>query len=508
MKHIRYQTKENGSIIYLSVMGFAILFLFLAYLNEMLVKNRKDVELRIKLDGLALNISEAGLFETLAQFRKKGTMSHKRNPQRDPSTGTILTNSDGEVQYLSEENSVDFDFTWTCKNADIGCTKTLDEPFHFEIEYKSLFVDHGTDVCEECSLAGRTQKGFYVLESEEPKIGVVRNFDVLGKVADVDPVTHEVLNGYGDLKVRYEVWERMVEDYSKETGFDANDSGRVWVAKSIGIVYKVNKVSGVEKMEPLSTVVQTRMYKKPTINFPDKSALYNTNPKGYIQLNANAQIINNGDPQTVWSALFGFHENIGSAHGGGNIIDFGYGDVPLQSVTPMDFLSAFGMDELQMKEFADVYITDLADPRLYAPLTDSQIKYIIGNVNFTTVKPLFGNGLLIIDGDVDIAGIGHKFNGVIWATGNLNIHAGGYIKGCAIAGSKDKSAKADLTLQGDNASNWFYVYFDPDSIAAINNKKFKYTMFRVPYVKKGSSSIVLSTEEKSLREELIFARYH
>lgn len=506
MKSKHFKSNEKGSIIYLSILGFAILFMFLAYLNEMLVKNRKDVELRIKLDGLALNISEAGLFETLAQFRKKGTMNHKRNPERDGS-GVVVVDGNGDTVYLDEENSVDFSFTWTCRNAGIGCTKILDTPFHFEIAYKDLFEDHSNDVCDECTSAGREQKGFYVLESEEPKIGVVRNFDVMGKTLDIDPVTHEILNGYGDLKVRYEVWERMVEDYSKETGYDFNDSGRIWAAKSIGIVYKVNLVNGIEEMETLSTVVQTRMYKKPNINFPDKSALYNTNPNGFITLNANAQVINNGDPNTVWSGLYGKQENIGQAHAGGNVIDFGYGDAPLKSLAPMDFQTVFGMDETQMKEFADVYITDLTDPRLYTPLMDSEIRYVVGNVSYTTTKPLFGNGLLIVDGKIDVSGIGHKFDGIVWSTGEVNITAGGYIKGCVVAGTKDKGAKAELFLKGLNATNWFYVYFDPEAIAAINNKKFKYTMFRVPYVKKGAGHVVLSEAEKELRKELIFARY-
>lgn len=506
MKYTNFKTKENGSIIYLSIMGFAILFMFLAYLNDMLVKNRKDVEMRIKLDGLALNISEAGLFETLAQFRKKGSMSHKRNPQRD-GAGNIMVDGNGDTIYLNEENSVDFAFSWTCRNAAIGCTKVLDEPFHFELAYKDLFEDHSDDICDECASAGRDQKGFYVLESEEPKIGVVRNFDVMGKTHEVDPDTGEILNGYGDLKVRYEVWERMVEDYSKETGYDSQDSGRIWAAKSIGIVYRVNKVANVETLETLSTVVQTRMYKKPTISFPGDAPLYNTNPDGFILVNALAQVINNGDQNTVVSAMFGKQENIGQAHQGGNIIDFSDGGEPVQSTAPMDFETAFGMDEGQMKEFADTYITDLTDPRLYTPLMDSEIRYVVGNVNYTTAKPLFGNGLLIVDGNVNVQGIGHKFSGVVWVTGTIDVSAGGYVKGCIVAGTEVTGAKASITLHGDSNANWFYVYFDPDAIAAINGKKFKYTMFRVPYVKKGAGNVVITDEEKELRNEQIFARY-
>ncbi len=506
MKTYKNYPNENGSIIYLSLLGFGILFMFLGYLNEMVIKNRKDIEFRIKLDGLALNISEAGLFETLAQFRKKGSMQHKRNPQRDGS-GAVVLDGNGEVVYLDEENSVDFSFSWTCRNAAIGCTNVLDTPFHFELAYEDMFEDHSNDDCDLCSTAGRDQKGFYVLESEEPKIGVVRNFDVMGKTYDVDPVTGELLNAYGDLKVRYEVWERLVEDYSKETGYDSSDSGRVWAARSIGIVYKVNNVNNVEELETLSTVVQTRMYKKPTIFFPHNAALYNTNPKGYLTLNANAQVINNGDPNTVYSGLFGFHENVGAAHAGGNIIDFGFAGDPLNSLAPMDFETVFGMDETQLKEFADTYISVLTDPRLYTPLMDSEIRFVVGDVAYTTAKPLFGNGLLIVDGNIDVSGIGHKFDGIVWSTRTVDIHAGGYIKGAVVGGSKDFGVKADIKLQGNNATNWFYVYFDPEAIAAINNKKFKYTMFRVPYVKKGAGSVVFSDEEKELRKEQIFARY-
>jgi hypothetical protein len=479
--------------------------MFLAFLSDMLVKNRKDIELRIKLDGLALNISEAGLFETLAQFRKKGTMSHKRNPQRDGSGNEVLDGL-GQVVYLSEENSVDLNFLWTCKNAAIGCTNQLDKPFHYEIAYDSLFEDHTDDICDECTTAGRSQKGFYIPESEEPKIGVVRNFDVLGKTYDVDPVTHEILNGYGDLKVRYEVWERMVEDYSKETGYDSSDSGRIWAAKSIGIAYKVNKISSAEEMETLSTVVQTRMYKKPNINFPFKAALYNTNINGAVNKNANSEIINNGDKVTVYSGIYGKTTNMTIAMAGLTVIDFGFTGVPLKSTALMDYQTVFGLDEPQMKEFADTVITDVTDPRMDKPLMDSEIRFVVGNVNYTLAKPLLGNGILIVDGNVTITSHGHKFDGILWVTGNLTVTGGGYVKGCIVTGGKT-SAAATLSIAGENASNFFRVYYDPETIATLNSKKFKYTMFRVPYVKKGAGSIVLSDAEKDLRKKLIFARY-
>jgi hypothetical protein len=192
---------------------------------------------------------------------------------------------------------------------------------------------------------------------------------------------------------------------------------------------------------------------------------------------------------------------------GGNIIDFGFAGDPLNSLAPMDFETVFGMDETQLKEFADTYISVLTDPRLYTPLMDSEIRFVVGNVAYTTAKPLFGNGLLIVDGNIDISGIGHKFDGIVWSTKTVDIHAGGYIKGAVVGGSKNFGVKADIKLQGNSAANWFYVYFDPEAIAAINNKKFKYTMFRVPYVKKGAGSVVFSDEEKDLRKEQIFARY-
>ncbi len=224
-----FQTKrlsrEAGQVVYIGVIIFGLMYVSLVYLNDTIVRNRKDVELRIKLDGLALNISEAGLFEALAQFKNNGVMQRKRNPERDGSGQVVIVN--GLTQYLDNENYVDFSFEWTCRNVAVGCTKVLDEKFSFEINYPDQFIDHKDTNCDLCATAGRTQKGFYVPQSEEPKIGIVRNFDVNGRTAEFDPLTGGSVSGYGDLKVRYEVWERMVEDYTQETGTDTADSGRI-----------------------------------------------------------------------------------------------------------------------------------------------------------------------------------------------------------------------------------------------------------------------------------------
>lgn len=496
---------EIGSIVYLAVMGFGVLFMFLAYFNNMAVRNRSEVEHKIKLDGEALNISEAGLFETLAQFKKNGNMLQKRNPKRD-GAGVIELDADGKTVYLDSENYVDFNFIWTCRNVVVGCPKLLEVPFHYEIAYDDLYVDRSVEVCEICTAAGRDQKGFFIPTSEEPKIGIVRNFDLNGKTAEYDPTVSGIVNKIGELKVRYEVWERMVEDFSRETGADATDSGRVWIAKSVGIVYKVMKVNGVKEIQTLATVSQSRMYKKPSIFFLQKSALHNTNVNGFVSLNANAQVINNGDVLTVTSSYFGKQTNLGAAHAGANIIDFRNGGTPENDTKELTFESVFGLSANELREFADVYISDVSDPRTYEPMLNSEIKYIEGDVDYTTADPLFGNGLLIVSGNITITGTGHKFEGVLWVTRDITITAGGYIKGTIVAGTA-ASTKAEIFLKGRNASDWFRVYYDQDAIDAINNAKFKYAMFRVPYVTKGSKSIILTQEEKDLRTELILAKY-
>ncbi|PCJ62668.1 MAG: hypothetical protein COA79_03885 [Planctomycetota bacterium] len=504
MKTLR-RKKEEGSIVYLAVMGFGVLFIFMAFMNDMVVRNKTEVEFRIKLDGEALNISEAGLFETLAQFQKNGNMTQKRNPQRDSNGDPVEVN--GEAQYLNSENFVNFNFIWTCRNVAVGCPKVLEDPYHFELAYEDLFVDKSAENCEICQDAGRAQKGFYIPNSEEPKIGIVRNFDVNGQTVEYDPINGGLVTNFGDLKVRYEVWERMVEDYSKETGADSADSGRVWIARSIGIVYRVNKVGTAPKeMETLATVVQSRMYKKPAIFFLQKAALHNTNVNGFVTLNANAQVINNGDPLTVTSSFYGKQSNLGAAHQGGNIVDFMNGGDPAIDTTELTFESVFGLSQTELKEFADTYISDISDPRTYDALLNSEIKYVEGDLDFGLSNPLFGNGLLIVDGDVTLSDTGHKFDGVLWVTGDVTISAGGYIKGTLVAGTSAAN-KRTISLKGKNANDWFRVYYDQEAIDAINNAKFKYAMFRVPYVKKGKNSIILTQEEKDLRTELILARY-
>ncbi len=275
----------------------------------------------------------------------------------------------------------------------------------------------------------------------------------------------------------------------------------------MGIVYRVLKDSNdVKTVESLSTVSQTRMYKKPNINFPHDGALFNTNVNGRILLNANAQIINLGDAMVVNSGLYGNQSNLGAAHLGAHVIDFANNGAPLASTIPTDFETVFGLDKTQMKEFADTYIINPADPKARDPLMNTEIRYIEGNMSYNTTNPLFGNGMLIVEGNVSITGTGHKFDGILWVTGGVSINGGGYIKGCIVAGTEAVGV-VTLSVQGHNAANWFYVYYDPTAIDVINSKKFKYAMFRVPYVKKGAGSVHLTDDEQQLRTEQILNRY-
>ena len=47
------------------------------------------------------------------------------------------------------------------------------------------------------------------------------------------------------------------------------------------------------------------------------------------------------------------------------------------------------------------------------------------------------------------------------------------------------------------------IFFDPEVIDAVANRKFKYTMFRVPYVEKGVGSLYFTDAEKDLRRARI-----
>jgi len=501
-----FQLGEKGSLIYLSVLSFAVIFSLMVLLNDEAIKNRKNVEFDIKMDGLATNIAEAGLHETLALFKRNGSMKLNRNPERD-NQGDIVTDSDGNTVYLDNSNYVEFNFIWTCRQAVQGCPNTLATPFFYQLEYESHFEDHANDFCVICDAAGREQKGFFIVESEEPKLGIVRNFDVLGQTAQYDSNGNQV-NNLGDLKVRYEVWKRLVEDYSVETGADITDSGRVWLVKCIGMVYKVlSDDQGVKYVDTLSTVIQSRMIKKPNIFFKDKAALINSHVDGFIQLNANAEIINLGDPMTVFSALYGKQTQLGSAQKGNLIIDFANNGAAEQASTVVSFETVFGLTKAQVKEFADVKIDDLTDPRTYTPLLNYEIRFITGNPVFTSSAPLTGTGVLIVDGDLQTTGVGHSFEGIVWTTGDFDIKAsGGFIRGTIVVGTEG-TGKKNLSVHGFSKTNKFRIYFDPEVIDAINAKKFQYTMFRVPFIEKGFKKTSFSDTEKNLRAANILARY-
>jgi len=126
MKYLfKKKSQQSGFLIYMTIMFMVLVFAALLFFNDMALKNRTEIEFEIKMDGLALNISEAGLHETLAHFKRKNTISHFQNPQRD-AQGNIVKQY-GQTVFLAETNYVNFDFKWTCKNVTAGCSKQLDE---------------------------------------------------------------------------------------------------------------------------------------------------------------------------------------------------------------------------------------------------------------------------------------------------------------------------------------------------------------------------------------------
>jgi hypothetical protein len=107
------------------------------------------------------------------------------------------------------------------------------------------------------------------------------------------------------------------------------------------------------------------------------------------------------------------------------------------AVTPTyargDGRDVFGVDLTVLKGMADVSTSDTVKG-VTAPLPDSSLVVVTGDISFDAVRPLKGTAVVVVKGNVTInPGSNSFFSGLLYVDGNLTIRAPALIRGCVIA---------------------------------------------------------------------------
>ena len=295
-----------------------------------------------------------------------------------------------------------------------------------------------------------------VLDTEDPDIGLVRDFCISG-----------------NLWARYEVWKEWSGDPNAERlawreQFDCTDVsaakiggalGSAWRLRSVGYVYRQMDENAAFNEDPnivLATEFAETDVMRAVINLPGQAAI-NVSSGSDCSINTNGRI-NGGSAAGIYYPL-----ESGSPTVGPKSESRVTGTPSLAGGTTFDesYEAVFGLSFAELSAMADSVVTDPVN--FPSPLPDNSI--IVGNMEdiaamqFNSSNPLQGSGLVIIRGNVSLdAGSNSLFSGLLYVEGDLTIHAPSEINGSIIC-------TGELSVQG--TIDYATINYDETALAAL-----------------------------------------
>lgn len=289
-----------------------------------------------------------------------------------------------------------------------------------------------------------------VLDTIDPDIGLVREFQVSGKqwaryevwkVWDADPDAARL------------AWRQQMQCEDISTARLAAAAGSIWRLRSIGYVYNLedpgvpfnvlpNVVVGRELLE---TEVQ-----RLSINLPGEAAV-NVNTGSTCTIAANGRV--------TGGAAGGIYYPTGTGTpttGAGQVT----GTPALANALTYedDFEAVFGVGIDDLRSLADLIVT--TNGEFPNPVTNNALVVvdIAGTMTWSSALPLLGNGIVIVLGNATIAaGSLSNFSGLLYVQGNLTMNSPAETRGAVIC-------TGSMVVQG--SSDFATILFDED---VLNN---------------------------------------
>jgi len=270
-----------------------------------------------------------------------------------------------------------------------------------------------------------------ILDTDDPTIGIVREFEIDRGV-------------WGRYEIRKTVpnvlpLEPEVKDITQDRG--ASGVGTVWRLVSRAFIFNRRNGSVPYNQAPnqvLATETLETEIRRLTLVPPAQAAIC-VNSGSAINLSSGTKI-------TVGTNTgLAYRQGSGTPTIGGGVTISG---TPAQATLTTwndDVESVFGVDEDTLRSMADYQITMATE--LPNPVPTNSIIFSDGNLILTAANPLKGTGILYVKGYLYVPyGTSSYFNGVIYATGNIYLYSPVNINGTVItqsnlymAGSGDKS---------------------------------------------------------------------
>ena len=255
-----------------------------------------------------------------------------------------------------------------------------------------------------------------ILDTDDPEIGIVRDFEISGQI-------------WG----RYEVWKRwdtdpdaarlvwrqkvQVTDASIERG--STGLGTVWRVRSVGYVYRRTDSSvrfDVSPNQVLGTEILEVELRRLTLSPPGSAAICTANGAG-CSTNTKVQVLGGGAGAGIFYKAGTGTPSVatGSVSGTPALASSSsyYGDVK----------SVFGVDQADLRSLADDRIS--SSSAFPSPIPNKSLYYVeVATLSLSSTQPLEGNAIVYVKGNVDIAsGSNSFFTGFLYVDGNVTLRA-------------------------------------------------------------------------------------
>jgi len=289
-----------------------------------------------------------------------------------------------------------------------------------------------------------------VLDTDDPDIGLVREFKISG-----------------NLWARYEVWKEWAADPDPDRlawrqQFACEDvsepkthgaPGAAWHIRSVGYIYRRLDPGVAFNVKPnvvlASELVETDALRA-VINLPGQAAV-NIRNGGDCNINSNGRVRGNGTAGVYYLS------GTGSPGGGGSI-----SGTPSSSAAASyddSYEEVFGLSFSELTAMADQVVSNTADFPSPLPMDSMVIADVSSPLTITSSNPLTGSGLVIVRGDVDLQlGNNSLFSGLLFVDGDLTMRSPSEINGAVLC-------TGTLTLQG--SSDYATINFDQDALDAL-----------------------------------------
>ncbi|MCA8958194.1 MAG: hypothetical protein KDC87_19110 [Planctomycetes bacterium] len=277
-----------------------------------------------------------------------------------------------------------------------------------------------------------------VLETDDPEIGLVREFqiskDIWGRYEvwkpwDADPVPER-------LAFRKKV---SVVDVSLQRGYST--AGCVWLARSLGYVFQRRDASRPFNQSPNRVLARSRLeveFQRLSLKPPGQSALC-ADRGDRVAVGGTGRIVGG----TIGAGVY-FPKNTGTPAGGFAIT--GNPALSASDEYSSSCRTVFGVNPGELRSMADRVVTNASE--FSSPIGEKTLVFVeLPSITFDASKSLLGTGVLYVKGNVTLAG-GNKssFSGLLYVDGNLVVRESADLYGAVVC-----TGTVDIAGTGDYA---------------------------------------------------------